>query len=248
MSADRAEPSTNKGQMGLFQHLEELRKRLLLAGGGIFVAFLVCWSQSELLFQWCVLPYEDVVGEQLSVLSLGEGFFTYVRVAFVAALFLSAPWWLLQAWSFVGPGLYEKERRLAIPFLLLTTCFFLLGGWFAYAVGLPAMLDFLINQSAQAFEKDIRAENYIQTFGRLLIAMGLVFEAPVLTFFLARMGLVTHSFLIRKQRIAIVLIFVAAAIITPSGDIPTLLVFALPMVALFWLSIGVAWVFRKRGS
>jgi sec-independent protein translocase protein TatC len=232
--------------MGLFQHLDELRKRLLLATGGIFVAFLACWWQSPLLFAWCVLPYEEVVGEPLSVVALGEGFLTHVRVAFVASLFLSAPWWLLQCWAFVRPGLYEKERRLAIPFLLLTTLFFLAGGWFAYEIGLPAMLNFLINEASVGFELDVRAENYIQTFGRLVIAMGLVFEAPVLTFFLARMGLVTHGFLIRKQRIAIVLIAITAAVITPTPDIPTMLLFAGPMVALYWLSIAVAWVFRRR--
>jgi sec-independent protein translocase protein TatC len=146
----------------------------------------------------------------------------------------------------VRPGLYEKERRLAIPFLLLTTLFFLAGGWFAYEIGLPAMLNFLINEASVGFELDVRAENYIQTFGRLVIAMGLVFEAPVLTFFLARMGLVTHGFLIRKQRIAIVLIAITAAVITPTPDIPTMLLFAGPMVALYWLSIAVAWVFRRR--
>jgi sec-independent protein translocase protein TatC len=245
-SPTRREDEATPGSMSLFEHLEELRKRLLFSAGGILVAFLACWWQSEILFAWCVLPYHEVVGEELSVIALGEGFLIHVRVAFIIALFLSAPWWLWQVWAFVRPGLYPSERRLAIPFLLLTTAFFLLGGWFAYEIGLPAILDFLMNKSAEGFEKDVRAENYIATFGRVLIAMGVVFEAPVLTFFLARLGLVTHRFLVAKARIATIVIFVVAAVITPSGDVPTLLVFALPMLALYWVSVLVALVFRRR--
>lgn len=232
--------------MSLFDHLDELRKRLLLAAGGILVIFLGCWAQSDVLFDWCVKPYREVVGEELSVVAVGEGFLTHLRVAFVCSIFLSAPWWMWQVWAFVRPGLYEKERRLAVPFVLLTSAFFLLGGWFVYEIGLPPTLDYLINKASAGFEKDIRAESYIQVFGRVMIGMGLVFEAPVLTFFLARMGLVTHTFLIRKARIGIVIVFVLAALITPTGDIPTMLLFALPMTALFGLSILVAYIFRRR--
>lgn len=240
-----AEPDEPAG-MSLFEHLEELRTRLLWSAGGILGIFMLCWWQSPLLFDWCVKPYREVVGEELSVVAVGEGFLTHLRVAFVCSIFLSAPWWMWQAWAFVRPGLYPKERRLAVPFVLLTSAFFLLGGWFAYDVGLPPTLDYLINKASVGFEKDIRAESYIQIFGRVMLGMGLAFEAPVLTFFLARMGLVTHRFLIEKSRIATVIVFVLAAVITPTGDIPTLLLFAIPMTGLFWLSVLVAYVFRRR--
>ena len=249
MSAELEKSPTEaeeSGGMSLLEHLDELRRRLLWAAGGITLSFLLCWWKAEVLFDWCVAPYREVVGEDLSVVAVGEGFLTQLRVAFVCSLFLSAPWWMWQAWAFVRPGLYPKERRLAIPFVVLTSGFFALGGWFTYSVGLPAMLDYLVNVASQGFEKDIRAESYMSIFGHAMIGMGVVFEAPVLTFFLARMGLVSHSFLLKKSRIATVIVFVLAAVITPTPDIPTMLLFAIPMTGLFWLSVIVAWVFRRR--
>jgi sec-independent protein translocase protein TatC len=218
---------------------------------GVAVAFSLCYWRVDDLMAWVEAPLRTVpelAGQRLSVFTVAEGFFIKIRVAFLAAIFLSSPWTLVQLWLFVRPGLYASERRLAIPFVLFTTAFFVAGGAFGYLVGLPAMLDFLLGTAAAGFEKNIRAEGYVQTFSRLLLGMGAVFEAPVLAWFLARLGLLSAGLLVRQARVAIVVIAVLAALITPSGDIPTMVIFALPMIVLYGLSILVAWAAgRPRG-
>ena len=238
-------PTSAAAPMSLLQHLDELRRRLTWASIGIAMAFFACWWQADALLAWCQAPYIAVAGKPLAVMAVAEAFFVKVRVAFVVALFASSPWTAWQVWCFVAPGLYKKERRLAIPFIVLVSVFFTAGGAFGYYVGLPAMLKFLLGPAATGFELVIRADSYISMLGRLLIGMGLVFEAPVLTALLARMGLVSSRFLVNKLRHATVIIFIVAAFITPSGDIPTLLVFALPMLVLYAFSIGVAFVFER---
>ena len=232
--------------MPLLGHLDELRRRLVRIALGLAVAFGLCCWKSDALFTWCAQPYYQVVHEQLSVIAITEAFFIKLRVAFLVALFASAPWTLWQVWGFVSPGLYPRERRWAIPFVAAGSVFFIGGGAFGYYVGMPAMLKFLLGPTAAGFELDVRAENYIATLSRVLLGLGLVFEAPVVTAFLARFGLVDHRFLMGKSRHAVVIIAVVAAIVTPSGDIPTMVLFMAPMLALYGLSIGVAWALRRR--
>ena len=234
------------GQMTLLQHLDELRKRLVRIAIGLGVAFMFCWWQADPLVAWCQAPYVAVAHEPLAVMAVAEAFFVKVRVAFVVALFASAPWTAFQVWSFIRPGLYPRERRLAIPFIVLVSLFFIAGGAFGYYVGLPAMLRFLLGDAASGFQVFVRAESYVSTFVRLLVGMGIVFEAPVLAALLARLGFLSPGILVKKLRYAIVIIAVLAALITPSGDIPTMLVFAVPMFGLYVFSIGVAYVFAKR--
>lgn len=235
--------------MPLLSHLSELRRRIAWIAAGVAAAFAVCYWQVDRLMLWCEAPLRsipDLAENPLSVFTITEGFFTQIRVAFLASLFLSAPVTLHQVWAFIRPGLYAAERRLAVPFVLASSLCFIAGGAFGYFVGLPAMLDFLLGQAAAGFDKSIRAEGYVQTFSRVLLGMGLVFEAPVLTFFLARLRLVTAGGLLRKSRHGIVGIAILAAVITPSGDIPTMVIFALPMLALYAVSIGVAWMAAPR--
>jgi sec-independent protein translocase protein TatC len=232
--------------MSLLHHLGELRRRLTWAALGVAIAFCVCWWQADALVSWCQAPYVAVANRPLAVMAVAEAFFVKVRVAFVAAIFASSPWTAWQVWCFVAPGLYRKERRLAIPFIVMVSLFFVAGGAFGYYVGLPAMLHVLLGPAAAGFDLVIRADSYIGMLMRLLVGMGLVFEAPVLTALLARMGLLTSRFLVAKLRHSIVIIFIIAAFVTPSGDIPTMLVFALPMLVLYALSIAVAFVFERR--
>ena len=235
--------------MSLLQHLDELRRRLTWASMGLAVAFLTCWWKADVLVEWCQAPYIAVAHSPLAVMEVAEGFFVKVRVAFAAALFASSPWIAWQGWCFVAPGLYRRERSLAIPFIVLVSAFFIAGGAFGYYVGLPAMLKFLLGPGSQGFTVVVRADSYISMLVRLLVGMGLVFEAPVLTALLARMGVVSSRFLVSKVRHSIVIIFILAAFITPSGDIPTMLVFALPMHVLYGLSLAVAFAFeRKEGK
>jgi sec-independent protein translocase protein TatC len=233
--------------MSLLEHLDELRKRLVRVGIGLAAGFLLCWWQADRLMHWCQLPYEAATGgHQLAVMAVSEAFFVKVRVAFMTAVFVTAPWTALQAWGFVKPALHQHERRMAIPFLVSVAGFFIAGGAFGYFVGLPFMLKFLLGQAAAGFEVHVRAESYVSTFTSTLLGLGAVFEAPVLAAILSRLGLLDWKWLLKKIRPAILIIFVLAAVITPSGDIPTMLVFATPMLALYLLSVGVAWMFARR--
>lgn len=243
---DPAAPGDGGSPMSLLEHLDELRRRLVRVALGVAAAFLLCWWQADLLMGWCQAPYVKVTGVPLSVMAVTEAFFVKMRVAFVASLFLSSPWTAWQAWCFVRPALFEPERRLALPFLSSVAGFFLAGGAFGYFVGLPFMLSFLLGQAADGFDLNVRAESYVSTFTSVLLGLGLVFETPVIAALLARFGLIDHRWLLSKIRPAILIITVLAALITPSGDIPTLLIFALPMLALYGISIGVAWAFARR--
>lgn len=244
-------PAGAEEGMPLLAHLDELRHRLVRAAIGVAIAFAVCYWQVDQLMEWVKAPLREVEGLEdlnLSVFTISEGFFIQLRVAFIAAIFLSAPWTLTQAWEFIRPGLHEHERRLAIPFVLFASLFFLAGGAFGYFIGFPVMNDYLLGTAAQGFDKSLRAETYVSTLSSVLLGMGLVFEAPVLTWFLARMELVSAGWLLRKLRPAIVVMAILAALITPSGDIPTMVVFTTPMLALYAVSIGVAWAARPRRS
>ncbi len=245
-SASASSGTTGGPAMALLEHLDELRRRLVRIAAGLALGFLLCWWQADAIFAWCQAPYLAVAHEPLSVIAVTEAFFVKVRVAFLASLFLTAPWTAWQAWGFISPALYAKERRMALPFLVGVAGFFLAGGAFGYYVGLPFMLEYLIGQAAQGLELDVRAESYISTVTSVLVGLGLVFEAPVLAALLARMGIIDHRWLAKRSRHALVIVTILAAVITPSGDIPTMLVFALPMMALYGLSIGVAWAFARR--
>jgi sec-independent protein translocase protein TatC len=249
MSDPAAAPGEGEGApgaaMSLLGHLEELRRRLVATAIGVAVAFSLAYWKVDAVMEWCQGPYHKVTNEPLSVFAVSEAFFVKVRVAFLASLFLAAPWIVVQVWGFISPALYPRERRMAVPFIVAVSACFLAGGAFGYYVGLPVMLSFLLGQSSKGFELDIRAESYVSTLTTTLVGMGLVFEAPVLAAILARLGLVTAKGLASKLRHAILGVTVLAAVITPSGDIPTLLVFAVPMLLLYVVSIGVAWFFGR---
>jgi sec-independent protein translocase protein TatC len=245
VQADAPAEGTVAGSMSLLEHLEEFRKRVLWSAVGVLVAFLSCWWWADALVAWCVQPFMDVVDERLSVMAISEAFLTKIRVAFLVSIFLSSPCTLYQLWAFIRPGLHPHEQRFALPFTFFTSLFFLAGGWFAYDVGMPAMFRYLINDQAQAFELNIRAEWYISNFTKLMLGMGAIFEAPVLAFFFAKVGLLKRWTLVKKGRYIIVGIAILAALITPSPDVPTMLLFSTPMMVLYGISIVIVWVFAK---
>ena len=171
----------------------------------------------------------------------------YIKVAFLAGLFLASPVVLYQLWLFVAPALYRDERRIAVPFLVLTTLFFVAGGYFGYAVAFPMVCKFLLDVGSE-FRQVITINEYFTMASKVILGLGLVFEMPVLIFFLARMGVVTHRFLLRQFRYAVLLIFIVAAIITPTPDAATQSVFAVPMILLYLLGVLIAWIFGKKRS
>jgi len=230
--------------MPLTGHLEELRTRLvralLAAAAGFGIAYLWAAELVELL----VAPLA-AQGMQVDVIGTGvtDAFFTKLKVSAIAGVFLASPIIFYQAWRFVSPGLYASEKRVAVPFSAAATIFFLAGAAFCYAVVFPVAFRFFIEQFATIeLAPQIRISEYLTFASRMLLAFGVTFELPVVSFFLARIGVITHRTLLDGVRYAVVAIFVVAAVLTPGPDIASQMLMAAPLLALYALSIGVAWL------
>ncbi len=238
-----------EGAMGFLDHLDELRRRLMYSGIAIFVGFMACWIFSEQLFLFLsqpILPFLKE-GEGLAFTKLADPFLLYMKVAFLASIFITSPFVITQAWLFIAPGLYKKEKRYGIPFIFFSTLFFIGGAAFGYYLAFPRVCGFLLGVGEQ-FRAIITIREYLGTLNKILLGLGLVFEMPILVFFLARLGLITPKFMIKNLRYAVLIIFIIAAIITPTPDIPTQVLFAGPMLLLYFFSILVAKIFQKRSS
>jgi sec-independent protein translocase protein TatC len=234
-------------KMSFLEHLEELRKRLVVSIIAVFVAFLACWNFADRIYGVLQQPIIKVLppGDKLAYSRLTAPFFLYMKVAFFAGLFLAAPVILLQVWLFISPGLYKRERRYAAPFIIFASLFFILGGYFGFRVLLPNTCGFFVKTGAQ-FKQMITIDDYFSFASMIVLASGAVFETPILIFFLARLGIVTPAFLLQKSKYAIVLSFIIAAIVTPTPDMVTQTALAVPMIALYFLGVGVAYLFGKK--
>ena len=184
-------------------------------------------------------------GDKLAYTRLTAPFFLYMKVAFFAGLFAAAPVVLLQLWLFIAPGLYKKERRLAAPFIIFGTLFFIAGGYFGYRFLLPATCSFFVETGKQ-FKQMVTVDDYFSFASTIILATGLVFETPILIFFLARLRIVTPAFLMQKFKYAIVLSFVIAAIVTPTPDMVTQAALAVPMIVLYLIGVAVAYLFGQK--
>ncbi|MGV8039134.1 MAG: twin-arginine translocase subunit TatC [Thermoanaerobaculaceae bacterium] len=234
-------------RMSLVDHLNELRQRLAVCLIALFVGFLGCWYFAKPIFAWLSRPLTQFLpeGDKLAFTGLVDPFMLYVKVAALAGIFLASPVILHQVWLFVAPALYRHERRVAVPFIVATTVFFVAGGYFGYAVAFPMVCRFLLSVG-EDFKQVITVNEYFALASKVILGLGLIFELPVLIGFLARLGVVGHRFLLRHFRWAVLAIFVIAAIITPTPDIPTQCVFAFPMIGLYLVGILVAWLFGKK--
>jgi sec-independent protein translocase protein TatC len=242
----RGEPDAELPKMSFLDHLEELRKRLLISFIAIGVGFFVCWSFAEPIFAKLQEPLTKILppGDTLAYTRLTAPFFLYMKVAFAAGIFVAAPVVLLQLWLFIAPGLYRKERRLAVPFIVFGSLFFMVGGYFGYRFLLPATCNFFVETGKQ-FKQMITVDDYFSFASTIILATGAIFETPILIFFLARLGIVTPAFLMQKFKYAIVLSFVISAIVTPTPDMVTQAALAVPMILLYLIGVGVAFVFAK---
>lgn len=236
--------------MSFLDHLEELRKRiiysLIAAAGGFFV----CWGYAQRIFAVMQVPVMEALQRngktpQLVFLNPTDPFNLYLKIAFMTGLFVASPIVLYQLWMFISPGLYRHEKRYVLPFMFSTVGLFLAGGFFGYKVVFPAALTFLIDYGKQ-FQPMITISEYIDLFLTIIVGLGIVFELPILVFFLALMGIVTAGWMWRNLRYSILVIFIIAAIVTPTTDILNMCIFAAPMVALYVLSIGIAYVVHPK--
>ncbi|MGH9871447.1 MAG: twin-arginine translocase subunit TatC [Pyrinomonadaceae bacterium] len=189
---------------------------------------------------------EDYAGisDKLVVNSLIDPFSLYVKVSLYAALCLSVPFLLWQIWAFVSPGLYPHERGYVTPFIALSSISFVLGAAFAYKIIFPPAARYLLGLG-QDFRLLLKADDYFDFIIIVMLGMGIVFQMPAITYVLARIGLVTARFLVKIWKTALIVILIAAAVLSPTNDIPNMLLFAAPMIALYVVSIFVAWIFSR---
>jgi sec-independent protein translocase protein TatC len=232
--------------MGFLDHLEELRRRLVYSIAAVAVGFFACWWKVERIYDVMQRPIMDVLkanglSQQLVYLNPTEPFNLYLKVGMLAGLFVASPFVLYQIWCFISPGLYRNEKRYVMPFMASTVALFVAGGYFGYKIVLPQALVFLIGYGKD-FQPMITLSEYSSLFLTIIVGLGVIFEMPILVFFLALMGIVTSGWMWKNIRYAILAIFVIAAIITPTPDILNMCIFAAPMVGLYILSTGIAYL------
>jgi sec-independent protein translocase protein TatC len=237
--------------MGFLDHLEELRKRIVYSVFSVGAGTAVCWFYRERIYGVMQKPIMDALHsqglpEKLVYLNPIDPFNLYLKVSMLAGLFLTSPLVLYQVWMFISPGLYRNEKKYALPFMVSTITLFTLGGYFGYRVAYPRALDFFVVKFNGQFQPMITINEYTQLFLSIVAGLGLIFEMPILVFFLAFLGIMTPSFMIKNFRYAILVMFILAAIVTPTPDVVNMCVFAAPMIGLYALSIGVAWLVHPK--
>ena len=239
-----APDDADEGRMGFLEHLDELRQRLIRAcialGAGMLVAFLLV----DRIANFVLAPTLRILppGTDLIATKPGETFSFYLNVALIGGVVLAAPFIMYQVWRFIAPGLYAREKKLVIPFVTLTTIGTIGGVLFTHYVMFPAMMAFFATFSAGRLKFLPRLEDTFDLYLNMVLGMVVVFQIPTVVLFLAKMGVVTARLLWRHFKHAILLIFVAAALLTPSTDPWNQTIFAGPMIALYLISIGIAWL------
>ena len=252
------EEEEGMARMSFLEHLEELRTRIIRALVGLVVAYAIALTAKNYLFRFMRAPFDAAVEAirlnspdvniQLVALTPIEQFhLIWLKLPIVAAIFMAAPWWMYQVWGFVAPGLYRKERRWASPFILSGSALFLLGGAFGYFVALKFALAFLLDVGGEEGVLPLISINsYYSMFVSIMLGLGVVFQMPIVIFALTTLRIASPGFLMGNVRYAILAIFVLAAVITPTPDIFNMITFATPMILLFYVGIGVSYVFLLR--
>jgi sec-independent protein translocase protein TatC len=230
-------------------HIADLRKRLVISCLTVGVMFFVCFSFYEPILNWMMVPVEAVLpkNSQMVAVEIQETFFTALKVAFFAGFIVSLPVIFWQLWLFLAPGLYDHEKKLVIPFVFFATLMFLSGSSFAYYIVVPVGFEFLINFGSTVVTVLPSIGKYVGFFTKLLIGFGIAFELPVITFFLAKIGLVDDKMLKDFFRYAIILIFIVSALLTPP-DVISQLLMAAPLTLLYGVSIYIAKVFNPAAK
>jgi sec-independent protein translocase protein TatC len=235
-------------KLPLTAHLEELRTRLIRSLIALGVGFVVCYQFVEPLMDWLTRPVKQFETGKVQIIGTGlaEAFFTKLKVALFAGIFLASPVIFYQIWKFVAPGLYDHEKRYVKPFVFFGTFFFVAGAYFCYRFVFPTAFGFFIAEYASvSIEPFLKISEYLSFASRMLLAFGAVFELPVFTFFLARVGVVNYKMMISTWRYAVVVIFIVAGVLTPGPDVASQLLMATPLLVLYGASIGVAYFFGK---
>src|SRR5580693_2076485 len=226
--------------MSLMEHLEELRKRIVHSAIYLAVGFFVAYLFHEKLYGFVQLPLNKL-GIKLNYTHPMDPLNLYLQVALIGGAILASPFILYQVWLFIAPGLYQKEKRFVVPFMAATVSLFFAGAAFGYYYVLPGAIKILVVDMGHNFTPMITIEDYTSFFLSIILGLGISFEMPILIFFLAMFGIVSPRFLWKNIRYAILAVFLVAAIITPSPDPWTMCIYAIPMLSLYLIGIGVAW-------
>ncbi len=241
------EEESSEGRMTFLEHLDELRKRITHAVVGLLVGFVIAFAFVDRIFNFVYARLAaDVPDHHLIYTEPGEAFFIYLKIAALSGLLISSVYIMWQVWLFIAPGLYAHEKKFALPFAIFASALFIAGAAFSHYILFPFAWKFFASFSSGVLVFMPRVEPIFSLYVKLMLAMGLVFQLPMLIFVLARFGIVTASFLIKNFKYAFLIFFVVAAIVTPDGSMVPQVIMAGSMTALYVLSIGVAWMFGKR--
>jgi sec-independent protein translocase protein TatC len=246
----------NRGTMTFWEHLDELRMRLIKAAIAFLVGSTVAWFFRERLLELLTAPFLGAwkTGAIPGAAALhfpapASLFFAYVKLSVLGGLLMALPIILYQLWAFIAPGLYAREKKLALPFVFFSCLLFAAGGYFGWRVAFPAAFQWLLEFSGPVGGLEVKPtvmiEDYLDLVTRMLLAFGIAFELPMLVFFLSVAGIVTHRHLIRFARYFVVIAFVVGAFLTPP-DVISQLLLAGPLIVLYGLSVGIAYVFGRQ--
>lgn len=238
-----------EARMSVLDHLAELRVRVIRSFVAIAIGFCISWIWVEPIFEFLLLPLRTAAPEaefaQMHHKDLAEPFFVLLKTAIFTGLFVGLPVIIYQIWSFIAPGLYDHEKRTAVPFMFLSTLFFVAGSAFCFYVVMPEGYKFLLVFSEGISDPQLMMSEYLTITTKLIIGFGVIFQLPVFSMFLSSIGVLTHRHLLKFWRYAVVVSFIVAAMLTPP-DVITQALMAGPMVLLYFISIGVAWYFTWR--
>jgi sec-independent protein translocase protein TatC len=226
--------------MSLMEHLDELRNRIVRSAIFLCLGFVVAWCFRDRLVDFIQAPLKND-GKSLNMIHPMDGMNLAIHVSLVGGLILASPFILYQVWLFIAPGLYQKERRFVVPFMAATVGLFLAGAYFGYYWVLPSAVHIMLDVFGSKFTAVISIEEYTGFFLSIILGLGIAFELPVLIFFLAMFGIVSPRFLWKNIRYAILAVFVVAAIICPMPDPVSMCIYAMPLLGLYLVGIGVAW-------
>jgi len=234
-------------EMTFLEHLEDLRHRLFNSFLALIAGFIPGWIFSREIYEVLAEPVKRYLpeGTKMAFTTLTAPFMLYIKVAFLAAVFLTSPFIFLQLWYFIAPGLYQKEKKYVVPFVLMTTFFFSLGALFGYFIVFPWACRFFLHLGSD-FQPVITVDQYFGFALKVLLGISLVFELPTIVFFLAKMGLVTASWMVRNFKYAVLAAFIVSAVITPTPDMVTQSIVAVPMLLLYGISILIALVVGRK--
>jgi sec-independent protein translocase protein TatC len=245
---DDAEDSERAGKMSFLEHLDELRKRIVYALISIVAGFLIACLFLTRIFNFIMAPMQAALpkGQTLIYTEPTEALMLYLKMALLVGILIGSPGVMTQVWLFVAPGLYANEKKLAIPFVLMSSFFFVAGAVFSHYVVFPLTWSFFQSFASDQLSFMPRIEPAFGLYVKLMLTFGLIFQMPTLVLFLARMGIITAKFLLKNMKYAILIMFIVGAVLSPGTDPVGQVLMAGPMFILYVISIGLAWAFGKK--